>query len=40
VCVCGALLWAVLFALHRSGIQRLSDLNPSSSPRPGKTILG
>jgi len=37
--VCGAVLWAVLFALHRSGTQRLSDLNPSASPRPGKTIL-
>jgi len=37
--VCGVLLWAVLFALHRSGTQRLSDLNPSASPRPGKTIL-
>ena len=28
--VAGALLWAVQFALHRSGIQRLSELNTTA----------
>jgi hypothetical protein len=27
-CVAGALGWAILFALHRSGSQRLSEINP------------
>lgn len=39
VCVCGALVWAVLFALHRSGTQRLSDLKPSVERRsPGNLL--
>lgn len=29
-CVAGAIGWAVIFALRRSGIQRFSDINPSS----------
>ncbi len=33
LCVGGALVWAVLFALHRSGTQRFSDLTPSARPR-------
>ena len=33
LCVGGALVWAVRFALHRSGTQRFSDLNPSASTR-------
>jgi len=40
VCVCGALLWAVLFAFHRSGVQRLSDLDPSAAPRSRTGLLG
>lgn len=38
VCVGGALVWAVLFALHRSGVQRLSELDPSAA-RPSKSNL-
>ena len=34
-CVAGAIGWTVLFALRRSGVQRLSNVNPSSGPRPG-----
>jgi hypothetical protein len=34
LCVGGALVWAALFALHRSGAQRFSDLKPSATPRP------
>jgi hypothetical protein len=33
VSVGGALVWAVLFALHRSGVQRLSEINPSVHPQ-------
>ncbi len=33
LCIGGALVWAALFALHRSGTQRFSDLNPTASPR-------
>jgi hypothetical protein len=40
VCVCGALVWAVLFALHRSGTQRLSDLKPSAERRSSGSLLG
>jgi hypothetical protein len=40
VCVGGALLWGVLFALHRSGMQRLSDLNPSAGPHSGSGMPG
>ena len=40
VCVCGALLWAVLFAFHLSGVQRLSDLDPSAAPRSRTGLLG
>ncbi|HXX14404.1 MAG TPA: hypothetical protein VEJ47_05825 [Candidatus Eremiobacteraceae bacterium] len=35
VCVIAALSWLVLFALHRSGTQRLAQLDPSSQPRSG-----
>jgi len=38
--VCGALVWAALFALHRSGTQRLSDLKPSAERRPPSSLLG
>jgi hypothetical protein len=34
----GVLLWAVLFVLHRSGIQRFSELNPAAAP-PSKSGL-
>ena len=27
--------WAVLFALNRSGVQRLSKVEPSAAQRPG-----
>jgi hypothetical protein len=30
-CVAGAIGWAVVFALHRSGTHRLSEVNPSSA---------
>jgi hypothetical protein len=40
VCVCGALVWAILFALHRSGTQRLSDLKPSAERRSSGGLLG
>ena len=35
-----AMIWAVLYALHRSGVQRLSDLNPTASPRSKAGLLG
>jgi len=40
VCVCGGLVWAVLFALHRSGTQRLCDLKPSAERRSPGSLLG
>jgi hypothetical protein len=40
LCVGGALVWAALFALHRSGTQRFSALNPSTSPRPHGGVQG
>jgi hypothetical protein len=40
VCVAGALVWAVLFALNRSGIQRLSELNPSADHRAKSGLFG
>jgi hypothetical protein len=40
VCVCGALMWVVLFALHRSGTQRLSDLKPSAEQHSSGSLLG
>ncbi len=30
-CAAGALGWAILFALHRSGIHRLAEVDPSSA---------
>jgi hypothetical protein len=30
VCVAAAVVWGVMFALNRSGIQRLSEINPTS----------
>jgi hypothetical protein len=36
--IAGALLWIVLFALRRSGIQRLSALNPSAEPRAKNSL--
>src|SRR5215475_5019542 len=36
-CVAGAIGWATAFALHRSGVQRLADFNPSGQqPLPGR----
>jgi hypothetical protein len=35
VCGAAALVWAVLFALKRSGTQRLADLNPSAGQHSG-----
>jgi hypothetical protein len=32
----GAIGWAILFALHRSGVQQLSEMNPSGSQRSGR----
>jgi hypothetical protein len=31
-CISGLLGWAILFALHRSGAQRLADFDPSREP--------
>lgn len=39
-CICGVLVWAVVFALHRSGTQRLSDLKPSAERRSSGSLLG
>jgi len=33
-------VWAALFALHRSGTQRLSDLKPSAERRSASSLLG
>ena len=33
-CALAAIVWAVLFALNRSGIQRLSQLKPSADSKP------
>ena len=38
-CIAGAIGWAILFALRRSGVHRLSDVNPSSGQRPGEGML-
>ena len=40
VCVAAALLWAILFALNRSGIQRLSALNPCADHRAKSGLFG
>jgi hypothetical protein len=32
----GVLGWAILFALRRSGVQQLSEMNPSAGQRSGK----
>ncbi len=37
-CVVGAVGWAVLFALRRSGTQRLSELRPSGDRNPGNKL--
>jgi len=34
-CLAGAIGWAILFALHRSGVQRLADFDPASNQSPG-----
>jgi hypothetical protein len=34
-CVAAAIGWAILFALRRSGVQRLSELNPSTRQHSG-----
>jgi hypothetical protein len=34
-CGAGLIGWAILFALRRSGLHRLSELNPSGMQRPG-----
>ena len=30
----GAIGWGILYALRRSGIQHLSEMNPSAGPKP------
>lgn len=37
-CVAGVIGWGVLFALHRSGVQRLSDVNPSGGQHSGTKL--
>jgi hypothetical protein len=39
-CVCGFIVWAVVFALHRSGTQRLSGLKPPAERRASGSLLG
>jgi hypothetical protein len=34
-CVAGIIAWAILFALQRSGLHRLPDVNPAGGQRPG-----
>lgn len=34
--VVGVIGWAILYALHRSGIQQLSEMSPSAGQRPSK----
>jgi len=34
-CIAGAIAWGVLFALHRSGIHRLAEVNPSHRQQSG-----
>jgi hypothetical protein len=34
-CVVGVIAWGILFALQRSGLHRLSDVNPAGGQRPG-----
>jgi len=33
ICVCVALGWGILFALHRSGMHRLANLQTEADPR-------
>jgi len=35
-CVAGAVGWAIAFALHRSGVQRLADFSPSERQPAGR----
>jgi hypothetical protein len=37
-CIAGVIGWAILFAFHRSGMQRLSDVDPSNSQRTGTKL--
>ena len=37
-CLAGAIGWVILFALHRSGVQRFSDINSSNSDRSGTKL--
>jgi len=34
-CLAGAIGWAILFALHRSGVHRLAEFDPASREGPG-----
>ena len=37
-CVAGLIGWAILFALHRTGLHRLSDMHPSDGQRTGTKL--
>jgi hypothetical protein len=37
-CTAGVIGWAILFALRRSGVHRLSDVNPSGGQRSGTKL--
>ncbi len=37
-CLAGAIGWAILFALHRSGVQRFSEVDTSGGQRPGTRL--
>ena len=37
-CIAGAIGWAIVFALHRSGVHRLSEIDPSSGQRSGTKL--
>lgn len=34
--VSGAIGWGILYALRRTGVQQLSEMNPAANQRPGK----
>ena len=38
-CVTAALGWGILFALHRSGVHRFTDVDASSRPRSSRSLL-
>jgi hypothetical protein len=37
-CIAGAIGWLIIFALHRSGVQRFSEVDPSNGARAGTKL--